>query len=61
MTTSTIVVTLVVAVCSAAIGAHVVTDEGRSIALRGTLAFCFPGIALLVLAVLPTTSPVQPA
>jgi uncharacterized membrane protein YoaK (UPF0700 family) len=61
MTTSTVLVTLVVAVCSAAIGAYFAKYKGRSIALWGTLAFFFPLIALLILAVLPTKTPVQPA
>jgi uncharacterized membrane protein YoaK (UPF0700 family) len=61
MTTNTILVTLIVAVCSAAIGAYFAKYKGRSIALWGTLAFFFPLIALLILAVLPTKTPAQPA
>jgi hypothetical protein len=61
MTTNTILVALVVVVCSAAIGAHVARYPGRSIAPWGTLAFFFPLVAVLVLAVLPTKTPVQPA
>ena len=61
MTTNTVLVTLVVAVCSAAIGAYFAQYKGRSIALWGTLAFFFPLIALLILAVLPTKTPAQPA
>jgi uncharacterized membrane protein YoaK (UPF0700 family) len=61
MTTNTIVVTLIVAACSAFIGAYFAKYKGRSIALWGTLAFFFPLIALLVLAVLPSKTPVQPA
>jgi len=54
MTTDTALATLVVAACSAFIGAYFARYRGRSIALWCVLAFFFPIIALMALAVLPS-------
>jgi hypothetical protein len=59
--TNTFLITLVVAVCSAVIGVYFAQYKGRNMGLWGTLAFFFPLISLLVLAVLPTKTPAQPA
>jgi uncharacterized protein (DUF983 family) len=60
MTTDTALVTLVVAACSAFIGGYFARYKGRSIPLWCALAFVFPLVALMVLALLPTKTSVQP-
>ncbi len=61
MTTDTALTTLVVAACSAFIGAYFARYKGRSMVLWAILAFVFPLVALMVLALLPAKTPAQPA